>query len=159
MREMSERLSSDPFSSRSCRVALLGFGTVGSAVARRLVAADAPPSVSLTHVFDRRAALKREQCGAGALRSASSADILWTDRIEDVLHSDADVVVETVGGLEPAAGWIRAALAAGKSVVTANKQAIARDGAALMTFAAQQGRQLRFEAAVGGAMPIVGAII
>ena len=47
---------------------------------------------------------------------------------------------------------------AGKSVVTANKQAIARHGPALLTLASRQGRQLRFEAAVGGAMPIVRAI-
>jgi homoserine dehydrogenase len=84
--------------------------------------------------------------------------VRWTDRIDDVLQSDADVVVEAIGGLEPAGAWIRAALAAGKSVVTANKQVIARAGPALLAFAARQGRQLRFEAAVGGAMPIVGAI-
>jgi homoserine dehydrogenase len=101
----------------------------------------------LTHVFDRRAAAKRG--------STSVGDVHWTDRIDDVLQSDADVVVEAIGGLDPAGAWIRAALAAGKSVVTANKQVIARDGASLMTFAARQGRQLRFEAAVGGAMPVV----
>jgi homoserine dehydrogenase len=67
-------------------------------------------------------------------------------------------VVEAIGGIEPAADWIRAALLAGKSVVTANKQVIARHGQSLLTLAARQGRQLRFEAAVGGAMPIVRAI-
>src|SRR5262249_20816598 len=75
-----------------------------------------------------------------------------------ILAGDADVVIETIGGLEPAADWTRAALAAGKSVVTANKQVVARHGPALMTLAASRGRQLRFEAAVGGAMPIVRAI-
>jgi homoserine dehydrogenase len=84
--------------------------------------------------------------------------VVWTTRIEDVLESSVDVVVEAIGGLEPAAAWIRAALLAGKSVVTANKQVMARHGAALLTLAARQGRQLRFEAAVGGAMPIVRAI-
>jgi len=106
--------------------------------------------IHLTHIFDRRAAQKRALL--------PRPNIVWTDRIEEVLQSDADVIVETIGGVDPAAGWIRAALAAGKSVVTANKQVIARDGAALLTFAARQGRQLRFEAAVGGAMPIVRAI-
>src|SRR4029077_18304271 len=77
---------------------------------------------------------------------------------EEVLHSGVDVIVEAIGDVEPAAGWIRAALLAGKSVVTANKQVVARHGAALLTLAARQGRQLRFEAAVGGAMPIVRAI-
>jgi homoserine dehydrogenase len=155
-------VSSVPFSSRSCRVALLGFGTVGSAVARRLTTADRPASIHLTHIFDRRAADKRASAqaadGAPAVLAESNPDIVWTDRIDDVLQSDADVVVEAIGGVEPASTWIRAALASGKSVVTANKQVIARDGAALRAFAARQGRQLRFEAAVGGAMPIVRAI-
>jgi homoserine dehydrogenase len=137
------------------RVALLGFGTVGSAVARRLVEmtdADggALQNIQLTHVFDRRADRKRDAWPA--------AGWTWTTRIDDVLQSDADVVVEAVGGVEPAADWIRAALLAGKSVVTTNKQVIARHGATLLTLAARQGRQLRFEAAVGGAMPIVRAI-
>jgi len=141
-------VSSDPFSSRCCRVALLGFGTVGSAVARRLTADDAP--FHLTHVLDRRAEEKQ--------RTAALRGVCWTSSIDDVLHSDADVVVEAIGGVEPAAEWIRAALVAGKSVVTANKQAIARHGAPLLALAARQGRQLRFEAAVGGAMPIVRAV-
>ena len=87
-----------------------------------------------------------------------AAGVVWTTRIDDVLQSDADIVVEAIGGVEPAADWIRAALLAGKSVVTANKQVMARHGASLLTLAARQGRQLRFEAAVGGAMPIVRAI-
>jgi homoserine dehydrogenase len=142
-------VSSDPFSSRPCRVALLGFGTVGSAVARRLTD-DAPAAMLLTHIFDRRAADQR--------RLAPRDGVVWTACIDEVLQSDADVVVEAVGGVDPASAWIRAALTAGKSVVTANKQVIARDGAALLALAARQGRQLRFEAAVGGAMPIVRAV-
>src|SRR5262249_43257673 len=63
-----------------------------------------------------------------------------------------------IGGLEPAAEWTRAALLGGKSVVTANKQVIAHHGPALLALAERQGRQLRFEAAVGGAMPIVRAV-
>ena len=136
-----------PVSSR-CRIALLGFGTVGSAVARRLTSDST--NFELTHIFDRRASSKRAALPAPHL--------VWTTRIEDVLECDADVVVETVGGVEPAAEWIRAALLAGKSVVTANKQVMARHGDSLLTLAARQGRQLRFEAAVGGAMPIVRAI-
>jgi homoserine dehydrogenase len=137
--------------SSCCRVALLGFGTVGSAVARRLTSRDARSStVRLTHIFDRRAGEKRAALDA--------PDVTWTSSIADILQSGADIVVEAVGGVDPAAGWIEAALRAGKSVVTANKQAIARRGPALWTLAARQGRQLRFEAAVGGAMPIVRAI-
>jgi homoserine dehydrogenase len=138
--------------SSCCRVALLGFGTVGSAVARRLVSAERglPSDIQITHIFDRRATEKRPSLPADG--------VVWTSSIDDVLHSGADVIVEALGGLEPAAAWIRAALLAGKSVVTANKQVVAHHGAELLTLAARQGRQLRFEAAVCGAMPIVRAI-
>ena len=138
--------------SSRCRVALLGFGTVGSVVARRLTAPDpgASSNIHLTHIFDRRAGQKRHALGADG--------IAWTSSVDDVLQSDADVIVEAIGGVEPAAGWICAALLAGKSVVTANKQVVARHGESLLTLAARRGRQLRFEAAVGGAMPIVRAI-
>jgi len=145
------------------RVALLGFGTVGSALACRLFDANLQnpsnaPNLSnplnpfvLSHILDRSVERKRWVFDP-------HAKIVWTTRIEDILHSDADIVVEAVGGVEPAAGWIRQALLHGKSVVTANKQVVARDGAALWSLAARQGRQFRFEAAVGGAMPIVRAI-
>jgi homoserine dehydrogenase len=131
-----------------CRIAILGFGTVGAAVARRLIT-DAS-AFQLTHILDRRAGLKRDTLAAPG--------VAWTTSLDAVLHGDADVVVEAIGGVEPAAAWIRAALVAGKSVVTANKQVIARHGQALLRLAASQGRQLRFEGAVGGAMPIVRAI-
>jgi homoserine dehydrogenase len=134
-----------------CRVAVLGFGTVGSAVARRLAGLDALPGVTLSHIVDRRAHQKRQT-------QPACSRVCWTTSIEEVLQSDADVIVEAIGGLDPAADWIRDALTAGKSVVTANKQVIARDGERLLRLAARQGRQLRFEAAVGGAMPIVRAI-
>jgi homoserine dehydrogenase len=134
--------------SSSCRVALLGFGTVGSAVARRLTSGSR--DFELTHIFDRNIDRKRY--------ALPVPGIAWTTSMDEVLQSDAHVIVEAVGGVEPAAGWIRAALTAGKSVVTANKQVMARHGASLLTLAARQGRQLRFEAAVGGAMPIVRAI-
>lgn len=133
------------------RVALLGFGTVGSAVARRLTANPRFPHIALTQVFDRSIARKRDAFDP-------HGKIVWTARIEDVLFGDADIVVEAIGGVDPAAEWIRQALLHGKSVVTANKQVVARHGASLWSLAARQGRQFRFEAAVGGAMPIVRAI-
>ncbi|HYM26218.1 MAG TPA: homoserine dehydrogenase [Vicinamibacterales bacterium] len=132
-------------------VAVLGFGTVGSALARRLTSVHTPRGLRLTHILDRRADAKRPLHPAlGGIR--------WTTSIVDILESDADIVVEAIGGIDPAAVWIRGALAAGKSVVTANKQVVAREGLRLLTLAARQGRQLRFEAAVGGAMPVVRAI-
>jgi len=137
-----------------CRVALLGFGTIGSAVARRLTYPDAVPCencLDLTHIFDRRSSMKRAA-------HPELAGVAWTDRIDDILQSDVDVIVEAIGGVEPAASWVADSLLAGKSVVTANKQVVARYGVRLRRLAARQGRQLRFEAAVGGAMPIVRAV-
>ena len=134
-----------------CRIGLLGFGTVGSALALRLASIDSPRELQLTHILDRRADAKR------AARP-EFAHVRWTADIDELLASDVDIVVEAIGGVDPAADWTRDALRAGKSVVTANKQVVARDGLRLLALASRQGRQLRFEAAVGGAMPVVRAI-
>ena len=136
------------------RVALLGFGTVGSAVSRRLIesATHADNPITLTHILDRHA-------GEKAFAPESVAPIVWTTCIDDILHSDVDIVIEVIGGIEPALEWVRRALGTGKSVVTANKQLVARHGPELWALASRQGRQFRFEAAVGGAMPIVRAIV
>jgi homoserine dehydrogenase len=132
-----------------CRVGILGFGTVGSTVARRLTGPDPIPQLRLTHIADRRARDKR------ARQSEPLASIPWTERFDDLFSSDVDIVIETLAGGEPAVDLIRAALLAGKSVVTASKRVMAHQGHALLTLAERQGRQLRYEAAVGGAMPIV----
>jgi homoserine dehydrogenase len=144
-----------------CRVGILGFGTVGSAIARRLTAPDSPPSLQLTHICDRRAREKRARQPFDFARGGPDGDasrLVWTDVFDDLIASDVDIVVEAVGGGEPAVDYVRAILLAGKSVVTANKQVIAHHGPALLTLAERQGRQLRYEAAVGGAMPIVRAL-
>jgi homoserine dehydrogenase len=133
------------------KIGLLGFGTVGSALARRLTSLDSPRGLQLTHILDRRLDAKRAA-------HPSLEHVRWTASIDDLLASDVDIIVEAIGGVDPAADWIGEALRAGKSVVTANKQVVARDGLRLLTLASRQGRQLRFEAAVGGAMPIVRAV-
>ena len=135
-----------------CHVGILGLGTVGMAVARRLTGPDAIPHLSLTHLCDRRARDKQ------ARQPDALGRLTWTDRFDDLLASDIDIVIETIPGSEPAVDYVRAALLAGKSVVTSNKHVIAHQGPALLALAERQGRQLRFEAAVGGAMPIVRAL-
>jgi homoserine dehydrogenase len=87
-----------------------------------------------------------------------SRDIAWTDSIDAILASDADIVVELMGGLEPAGDLIRRALEAGKSVVTANKQLISTQGVELLALAQRQQRELLFEASVAGGIPIVRAV-
>ena len=137
------------------RVALLGFGTVGSAVAR-LLATQQFPGILLTHIVNRNAARKRSSPHANAL----SAAITWHDSPEAVLASqDVDVVIETIGGLDPIEGWIRAALISGKSVVTANKQLIAYRGAGLSALAAEHSVQLLYNAAVAGGVPVIPATL
>jgi homoserine dehydrogenase len=135
-------------------VGLLGLSPAGSAIAARLTGPDAPPSLELTHICDRRAREKR----ARQPESSASSQLTWTDRFDDLLTSDIDIVVEAVGGTEPVLDLLRAALLTGKSVVTVNTQVVAHHGPALLTLAERQGRQLRFSAAVGGAMPIVRAV-
>lgn len=130
-------------------VALLGFGTVGRSVTRIL--ADHPPAnLRLTHIYNRRIAEKKEDW--------VPSSVSWTDDIEVALGPDVDVVVELVGGRVPAEDWIRRALAAGKSVVTANKQVIAEVGPELMEAARRQGRRIGFEASVAGGIPVIRGI-
>src|SRR5947209_15447300 len=84
---------------RRCRVALLGFGTVGSAVAHRLGGTDPVDGLELTHILDRRADAKRD---ALADRHPLRSHTTWTTSFDEILASDADVVVEVIGGIEPA---------------------------------------------------------
>ncbi len=136
------------------KIALLGFGTVGSSVAR-VLAARKPPGIQLTHIFNRNVERKRASDAAKCV----SASVVWTESFNDILSSDAEIVVELMGGLDPAEGWLRKCLAAGKSVVTANKQLIAYHGAALSRLAAKHGVQLVHGAAVAGGVPVIPGIL
>jgi homoserine dehydrogenase len=131
------------------RVAIAGFGTVGRSVAR-LLQELAHPELRLTTILNRGIERKRVDWVDPSVR--------WTESIDDALADDVDVFVELIGGRSPAEGWIRRALQAGKSVVTANKQVIAHRGPELLAEASQLERHLRFEAAVAGGVPVVRAI-
>lgn len=134
---------------RPCRIAIAGFGTVGRAVARRLHEMDST-ELQLAVICNRDVHRKRVDWVDPAVR--------WTEDIEEALTEDIDVLVELIGGRSPAEEWIRRALAAGKSVVTANKQVIAHAGPELLEAAGRSGRHVRFEAAVAGGVPVVRAI-
>ena len=133
---------------RPTTVAIVGFGTVGRSAAR-ILCEERSDTLRLTHVCNRNVARKRVDWVPG--------EVIWTERFDDLLSPDAgiDVIVELIGGLEPATTWIRAALEAGKSVVTANKQVIAQCGPALQKVAAQRRCALAFEAAVAGGIPVI----
>jgi homoserine dehydrogenase len=131
---------------RPLRIAIFGFGTVGSSVARILVESR-PPELELTHVFNRGVARKRVDW--------APSGVVWSEDADAVLNSDADVIVELAGGLDPAGSWVRRALEAGKSVVTANKKLIAYQGVDLERLAAAKGGHLKYGAAVAGGIPVI----
>lgn len=149
VREHEGRAVRLPRAVRPWRVAMAGFGTVGRSVAR-LLQELAPPELQLAVIVNRSVERKRVDW--------VEPDVRWSDDIGDALRDDVDIVVELIGGRSPAEDWIRRALWAGKSVVTANKQVIAHAGAELLEDAARLGQQLRFEAAVAGGVPVVRAI-
>jgi homoserine dehydrogenase len=131
------------------RVAIVGFGTVGRSVAK-ILAARPDGVLRLTCVCNRHVERKRVDWLPSTVR--------WTENFDDALAPDVNVVVELMGGLEPAGDLIRRALRAGKAVVTANKQLIAQHGAELLDLARVQDRQLLYEASVAGGLPVVRAI-
>ena len=132
---------------RPLRIALFGFGTVGSSVARILVESR-PAGLELTHIFNRGVERKRVDW--------VPESVVWTEDADAVLASgDVDVLVELVGGLDPAGGWIRKMLADGKSVVTANKKLIAFQGLELERLAVSTGGHLKYGAAVAGGVPVI----
>ena len=131
------------------RVALVGFGTVGRAVAK-ILCETANPSLRLTHICNRNVERKKQPW--------VPADVIWTADFREVLSSDADIVIELIGGLTPAEEFVRGALLAGKSVVTANKQLIARHGPDLLQLANRARCQLEFGASVAGGVPVLPAL-
>lgn len=138
-----------PTPQKSLNVAIIGFGTVGSSVARILT--EHPPSgLRLTQICNR--GVKRKQV------DWVPKNVRWTEDFQDVLKSDADIVVELIGGLEPAGEWVRSALQSGKSVVTANKQLIARHGTELVRLARQHRAHIAFGASVAGGVPVISGL-
>jgi homoserine dehydrogenase len=134
------------------RVGLLGCGTVGGGVIRLIeenreyLSSRIGASIEVRHVLvrdpvkDRVAECRRE----------------WiTTDPEIVLGKDVDLVVEVIGGEEPAKGYIERAINEGKGVVTANKLLLAKHGPALVELAIAKGVDLAFEASVGGGIPII----
>ncbi len=132
-------------------VALLGGGTVGSQVARLLR--------ETADDLSARVGASLELCGVavrdtGRERADIPADLITGDA-EALARSGADVVVELVGGIEPARTLVLAAMESGSSVVTANKALLAADGAALHAAAEKYGVDLYYEASVAGAIPLL----
>jgi homoserine dehydrogenase len=135
-------------------VALVGFGTVGRAVAK-ILCERTDGLLRLTHICNRNFERKKQAWGT---EKWVPSDVIWTDDFHTILSSDADIVIELIGGLTPAEELVRGALNAGKSVVTANKQLIARHGPELLALASANGCQLEFGASVAGGVPVLPAL-
>ena len=142
----------DGDSSGPLRVALLGCGVVGSEVARLILGQAAD--------LQARIGRRLELVGIGVRRLHRSRPgidpaLFTTDAEALVSREDVDLVIEVIGGIEPARSLILTALQSGASVVTANKALLAEDGATLYAAAERAGVDLYFEAAVAGAIPII----
>ncbi|MBU6245630.1 MAG: homoserine dehydrogenase [Actinomycetales bacterium] len=136
---------------RPVTVALLGGGTVGSQVARLLAESAGDLTARVGAPVRLTAVAVRER---GKARPGIDPGLVTTDALA-VATSGSDIVVEVMGGIEPARSLILAAMQAGSSVVTANKALLAADGAALYEAAARFGVDLYFEASVAGAIPLL----
>ncbi len=138
-------------SPKPLRVALLGCGVVGSEVVRQLdqrkaeLAARVGAPLEIAGIAVRRPQRARDLPVDPALFTADAAALVTRD--------DVDIVIEVVGGIEPARSWMLSAMAGGKSVVTANKALLAADGTTLYEAAGEAGVDLYYEASVAGAIP------
>jgi homoserine dehydrogenase len=139
---------------KTVRIGLLGVGTVGQSVARALI--------------ERHDVLSRAAGANLVLQRAAVRDLsrprplpreqLTTDPASIVNAGDVDLVIELLGGEEPARGLIAAALERGRPVITANKRVLAWHGPQLTALAAARGVELRYEAAVGGGIPLIAPL-
>ncbi len=143
----------DSIRKQPLRLALLGCGSVGSQVVRLLrqqaddLTARVGAPIELVGVAVRRPELQRD--------ADVPRELLTTDAHGLAARDDVDLVVEVIGGIEPARSLILTALEHGASVVTANKALLAEDGATLFAAAEKAQRDLYFEASVAGAIPIL----
>ena len=136
------------------RVGLLGLGVVGGGVASHLF----KYVDSIERQFGIRVAIKKILVrDLSKTRGEIIPDYLLTTNPEDILRSrELDIIVEVMGGEQPAATYLSDALNSGKHVVTANKEVMAKFGSSLLELANRNRVRLLFEASVGGAIPIIG---
>lgn len=136
-------------------VGLIGFGTVGSGTAAILennrydISTRSDTDIVIKKALVRDVHKERPDC----------QNIILTDDPKDLLEdSEIDIIVEVMGGIEPARTYILQALNNGKNVVTANKDLLAESGEELLETAKRNGRDLYFEASVAGGIPIIAAL-
>ncbi|NLC76122.1 MAG: homoserine dehydrogenase [Clostridia bacterium] len=135
------------------KIGLLGCGVVGSGVVKQLLRNQDEIAMNTGCRFEIKRILVRD------LNKQRSLDLpreIFTDQAEDILNDpEIQIVVELMGGIEPAKNYILAAFAKGKNVVTANKDVLAAHGQEIFAAAAEYEKDIRFEASVAGGIPII----
>lgn len=135
------------------KVAVLGYGTVGSGVVevlninKNLISTRAGEEITIRYVLDLK-----------EFPGTSVEKLIVHDFEQIVNDEEVDVVVEVMGGIEPANTFVRRSLEAGKSVVTSNKALVAKHGAELLKTAKEHHVNFLFEASVGGGIPIIRSL-
>jgi homoserine dehydrogenase len=138
-------------------VGLMGLGVVGGGVAASLLDRSQAISQKIGHPVNLKKVLVRDP---SKLRDPVIPNELITTNPEEILaDASIQIVVEVIGGTQPAAQYLKDALSAGKHVVTANKEVMAKHGPELLELAHQNRVNLLFEASVGGGIPIVGCLM
>lgn len=137
-------------------IALVGFGTVGSGVARILEAQADSIAVRAGRRVNIRRIVVRDTTKA---RDHLPVDVQLSTEVKSIVDDeDINLVIQLVGGINPALEYMQSFLKAGKDVVTANKALIYQNGDELFELAASEGRTIGFEAAVAGGIPIISAV-
>jgi homoserine dehydrogenase len=153
-------LTSDRALPQARRVGLLGLGTVGSAVAARLLDPEwRANAVARGHVPPVLVAVAARAVSGERKLELPPEVRLSEDPLGVAGADDVDIVVELMGGTTASGDAIRQAFAAGKSVVSANKELLAKRGRELEAAAREAGQGLRFEAAVAGGVPLLGPLV
>ena len=140
---------------KSIGIGLIGLGVIGGQVARVLTdkAEVLAKRVGCPLVLRKVKVLPQDLTRPQAQKMNSQ--LFTTDTDEFFSESEIDIVIEAMGGENPALEYLTRALSSGKHVVTSNKEVIAKHGAELMKLAGQQGVGLRYEASVGGGIPLI----
>ncbi len=140
---------------REIKVGLIGFGTVGKGVAEVLLS-QRERLVKRTGMVIRLAGIADHN--ATELPEQFKDIPLTRDANQLIGNPDIDIIVELIGGIEPAKTFVMAAIQAGKHVVTANKALLSQEGRDIFAAASRQGVEVGFEASVGGGIPVIKAL-
>ncbi|MDO5579978.1 MAG: homoserine dehydrogenase [Planctomycetia bacterium] len=138
------------------KVGLIGFGTIGAGVAKLLLGKEKEVQTAVGHTIKLVKICDKD---LATDRGVDLPEGILTDNLSDILdNKEIDIVIELIGGLEPARTFVLKALRAGKNVVTANKALLANHGPELFEEARLQKKTIAYEAAVGGGIPILASI-